>query len=61
MRQSDTALLIAAAVLGLTSSGCRAVEMVFKAGVWTGILALVLLIAAVLGVTRLVRRARSAG
>jgi hypothetical protein len=42
---------ILTALLG--SSGCRAIEGIFKAGVWTGILGFVLLIAVVFGLVRL--------
>lgn len=42
---------IVTALLG--SSGCRAIEGIFKAGVWTGILGIVLLLAIVLGLVKM--------
>jgi hypothetical protein len=42
---------IVTALLG--SSGCRAIEGIFKAGVWTGILGFVLLLAIVLGLVKM--------
>jgi hypothetical protein len=54
MRLSSTALLPLVAVL-VEASGCSAIEGIFKAGVWVGILAVVLfgaIAAAVLGALR---------
>lgn len=46
-----TLVTITAALLG--SSGCRAIEGIFKAGVWTGIVAFVLVLALVFGVVKM--------
>ena len=46
-----TLATIATALLG--SSGCRAVEGIFRAGIWTGIVAFVLVCALVFGLMRL--------
>ena len=48
---------ILTALLG--SSGCRAIEGIFKAGVWTGIVGFIVLLAIVLGVVKLVAGARA--
>jgi hypothetical protein len=36
----------------LGTSGCRAIEGIFKAGVWVGIVGLVILLAVVFGIAR---------
>jgi hypothetical protein len=48
-------LTLATLVLALLgTSGCRAIEGIFKAGVWVGIVGLVFLLAIVFGIARLV-------
>jgi hypothetical protein len=42
MRLSSTALLLPLAAVLVEASGCSAIEGIFKAGVWVGILAVVL-------------------
>jgi hypothetical protein len=42
-------------IAGLTLSGCAAIEGIFKAGVWTGVIIVVLLL---VGVVALVSRFR---
>lgn len=54
------ALTLAAIVTALLgTSGCRAIEGIFKAGVWTGIVGFLVLLAIVLGVVKLVSGARA--
>ena len=43
----------------LGSSGCRAIEGIFKAGVWTGIVGFIVLLAIVLGVMKLFTSSRA--
>lgn len=45
---------IVTALLG--SSGCRVVEGIFKAGIWTGVVAFVLVCAVVFGLMRIFAR-----
>jgi len=53
-------LTLAAIVTALVgSSGCRAIEGIFKAGVWTGIVGFIVLLAIVLGVMKLFTGART--
>ena len=53
-------LTLAAVVTALLgSSGCRAIEGIFKAGVWTGIVGFIVLLAIVLGVMKLFTRSRA--
>jgi len=47
-------LAIATALMGTT--GCRAIEGIFKAGVWVGVLAVAFLAMIVFGVSRLFAR-----
>ncbi|MDB5216796.1 MAG: hypothetical protein JWO86_4723 [Myxococcaceae bacterium] len=51
--------LASIAIVLLGSSGCRAIEGIFKAGVWTGILGFILLLAIVLGVLRMISHSRA--
>jgi len=53
-------LTLAAIVTALVgSAGCRAIEGIFKAGVWTGIVGFIVLLAIVLGVMKLFAGART--
>jgi hypothetical protein len=53
-------LTLAAIVTALAgSSGCRAIEGIFKAGVWTGIVGFIVLLAIVLGVMKLFTGSRA--
>ena len=55
MRLSSPALLAPLVAIAVTASGCRAIEGIFKAGVWVGIIVVVLvgaLFAALLGAVR---------
>ncbi len=53
-RSSGTVALCLA--LALTISGCAAIEGIFKAGLWVGIIGVVLLLALVGGVVSIIRR-----
>jgi hypothetical protein len=52
-----TLAAIVTALLG--SSGCRAVAGIFKAGVWTGIVGFIVLVAVVLGIMKLFAGSRA--
>ena len=55
MRLSSPAWLLPLAAIAVATSGCAAIEGIFKAGVWVGIIAVVLfgaLAAMLLGVLR---------
>ncbi len=52
-RAFDGTLLLAAA---LNLSGCEAIEFVFKAGVWTAVIGIGILLALAYGAIRLLRR-----
>jgi hypothetical protein len=52
-RISSAALVLAA---GSSLGGCRAVEAIFKAGAWTGAIMVILFLAALGGVTMVMRR-----
>jgi hypothetical protein len=44
------------AAVALSLSGCGAIEFVFKAGVWTAVIGIALLVAFAYGAVRLLRR-----
>jgi|GEM_PF-823986 len=52
-------LTMAVALLG--TSGCRVVGGIFKAGIWTGLIGIGLLLAVVFGLTRLFSRGARGG
>jgi hypothetical protein len=55
MRLSTPAIWAPLVAIAVTASGCRAIEGIFKAGVWVGVIVVVLvgaLLAALLGVLR---------
>jgi hypothetical protein len=55
MRLSSPVLLAPLVAIAATANGCRAIEGIFKAGVWVGIIVVVLvgaLFAALLGAVR---------
>jgi len=52
--QATASWLIPAASLAL--SGCSAIETIFKAGVWTGVIAVALALAVVFGLVRVLSR-----
>ena len=52
-------LLALLVVSAMTVTGCEVIGGIFKAGVWTGIVGFVVLLAIVLGVVKLVTGARA--
>jgi hypothetical protein len=53
LRQSDTALICLISALSLSLSGCAAIEGIFKAGVWVGVIAVVIVLAVAFGLVRM--------
>jgi hypothetical protein len=53
LRQSPVSLVWLIPVLTLSLSGCAAIEGIFKAGVWVGVIAVVILLAVAFGLVRL--------
>jgi hypothetical protein len=53
LRQSDTALICLTSALALSLSGCAAIEGIFKAGMWVGVIAVVIVLAVAFGLVRL--------
>jgi len=51
----NTSVLALAALL-MTTTGCRAIEGIFKAGVWVGVVAVVFLLAIGFAVSRMFAR-----
>ena len=49
-------LLLITTTLALAMPGCRVVGDIFKAGVWVGVLVVVVLVALVAGIARLATR-----
>jgi hypothetical protein len=56
LRQSHSALVWLIPALALSLSGCAAIEGIFKAGVWVGVIAVVILLAVAFGLVRLLSK-----
>ena len=52
MRMPESAVLGVATFVALTASSCAAVEGIFKAGVWVGVLIAVIIVVVLLAVFR---------
>jgi hypothetical protein len=53
LRRSQLSLVGLLPVLALSISGCAAIEGIFKAGVWVGVIAVVIVLAVAFGLVRL--------
>jgi hypothetical protein len=53
LRRSQLSLVGLLPVLALSLSGCAAIEGIFKAGVWVGVIAVVIVLAVAFGLVRL--------
>ncbi len=52
----DSRKLILLSTLVMASTGCQAIGDIFKAGIWVGVLAVVVLVAVIAGIVRLVAK-----
>ena len=55
-RQSHSLGVTLLAALALFLSGCAAIEGIFKAGVWVGVIGVAIVLAVAFGLVRLMRR-----
>ena len=53
---AQTTFAIAIILLSLSAAGCEVIEGIFKAGMWVGVVGVVLVVAMIAGVFRLIRR-----
>jgi hypothetical protein len=53
LRRSQLSLVGLLPVVALSLSGCAAIEGIFKAGVWVGVIAVVIVLAVAFGLVRL--------
>jgi hypothetical protein len=55
LRQSQLPLVLLISSFALALSGCEVVEGIFKAGVWVGVIAVVIVLAVAFGLVRMLR------
>lgn len=56
MKPNTALAFVALAMASTTLVGCQAIETIFKAGVWVGVVGVALVLLLIVGLTRLTRR-----